>query len=260
VGVRSSSSVVEVEIELGGHPGLVVRPRGARALYVLAHGAGAGMRHAFLVDLAAALADRAIATARWELPYMAAGRKRPDPPAIAEAAVRDVWRAAARRYPRLARFAGGKSFGGRMTSRAHAAAPLPGRRGLVFLGFPLHPPDKPGPAREVAARRREAAAERAAHLSRAAGPMLFLQGTRDALADLALLRPVVAGLGPRATLELVGGADHGFDVLVRSGTSRERGRDGTAPPFGGAAGRAQVPTVEGLAASISAWIARVLDS
>ena len=173
-----------------------MRPRGARALLVLAHGAGAGMRHPFMAELAEALAERAIATARWEFPYMTAGRRRPDPAAVAEASVRAVWNAAAR-LGRLPRFAGGKSFGGRMTSRAHAEAPLAGARGLVFAGFPLHPAGKP-------------ATYRAEHLACARGPLLFVQGTRDALAELALLRPVVAALGARATLHVIDGADHGF--------------------------------------------------
>lgn len=162
------------------------------------------MRHAFMIAIAEALAGRGIATLRWEFPYMAAGKARPDPPPIAEAAVHAVWTASARIAPRLPRFAGGKSFGGRMTSRAHAAAPLAEVRGLVFLGFPLHPPDKPG-------------TERAEHLPRAAGPLLFVQGTRDELAPLPRLRPVVKKLGARALLHVVKGADHGFDVLVRSG-------------------------------------------
>ena len=226
--MRCSSSVREVEVDLGGHPGLAVRPRGARALYVMAHGAGAGMRHVFMTDMAAALADREIATLRWEFPYMAAGRPRPDRPEVAEAAVREVWRAAAKRYATLPRFAGGKSFGGRMTSRAHATGPLADVCGLIFIGFPLHPPEKKG-------------IERAEHLAQAAGPMLFLQGSRDDLADLALLRPVVTTLGPRATLHVIEAADHGFDVLVRSGTTRER-------------------VLAELATTISAWIARTLDT
>ncbi len=155
------------------------------------------MRHAFMAALAGELAARGIATLRWEFPYMAAGKRRVDAPAIAEAAVQEVWRASAR-LTKLPRFAGGKSFGGRMTSRAHAAAPLDGVRGLVFVGFPLHPAERPG-------------IERAEHLARAAGPLLFVQGTRDALAELSLLRPVVAGLGERATLHLIEGADHGLD-------------------------------------------------
>jgi predicted alpha/beta-hydrolase family hydrolase len=205
--------VAEREIDLEGlTPGLLVRPRNAKALYVLAHGAGAGMRHEFMQSIADALADHAIATLRWEFPYMAAGKPRPDTPAVAEAAVQAVWAASAKlaRDSRAAgatplpRFAGGKSFGGRMTSRSHAATPLADLRGLIFLGFPLHPPDKPG-------------IERAEHLAAAAGPMLFLQGTRDDLADLKLLRPVIKKLGARATLHIVDHADHGFDVLVRSG-------------------------------------------
>ena len=173
------------------------KPRGAKALYVFAHGAGAGMRHEFMEKLAQALADRGVATLRWEFPYMAAGKKRVDKPEIAEAAVRDVWRASAKIAGKLPRFAGGKSFGGRMTSRAHAAEALAGVCGLVFVGFPLHPAGAPG-------------VERAEHLPRAAGPLLFVQGTRDDLAELPLLRPVVAALGERATLHIIDGADHGF--------------------------------------------------
>lgn len=191
----------ERALDVGGHPGLVVRPRGARALYVLAHGAGAGMRHPFMTGIAQALAAHAIATLRWEFPYMAAGKRRVDPAPVAEAAVGDVWRAAATRFRGLPRFAGGKSFGGRMTSRAHAAEPLVGLRGLVFLGFPLHPAGKP-------------AIDRAEHLPHAAGPMLFVQGSRDALAELSLLRPVVRSLGTRATLHVIDGADHGFSARL----------------------------------------------
>lgn len=154
------------------------------------------MRHSFMEALAGALAERAIATLRWEFPYMAAGKKRVDAPAVAEAAARDVWNASAR-LTKLPRFAGGKSFGGRMTSRAHAAEPLADLRGLIFVGFPLHPAGRPG-------------IDRAEHLSRAAGKMLFVQGTRDDLAELSLLRPVVAALGSRATLHVIDGADHGF--------------------------------------------------
>lgn len=194
-------------LDLGGHPGLLLRPAAARSLYVFAHGAGAGMRHEFMSVVAAALAARDIATLRWEFPYMAAGKSRPDRAEVAEAAVREVCAAAHARFDDLALFAGGKSFGGRMTSRVHATAPLAGVRGLVFLGFPLHPPDKPG-------------IERAEHLASASGPLLFVQGDRDELAGLRRLRPVVAKLGARATLHVVEAADHGFDVLVRSGRTR----------------------------------------
>jgi uncharacterized protein len=213
-----------VPIDLAGHPGLIVRPAKARALYVLAHGAGAGMRHAFLVAIASTLARHGVATLRWEFPYMAAGKARPDRAAVAEAAVREVWAAARASFAGLAMFAGGKSFGGRMTSRAHAAEPLAGVRGLVFLGFPLHPPDQPG-------------IERAAHLVSATGPLLFVQGDRDELAELRRLRPVVTRLGARATLHVVRAADHGFEVLVRSG--RTRGE-----------------VIDELAASVARWIAR----
>ena len=194
-------------LELAGLPALLVRPRGARALLVLAHGAGAGMRHAFLEGIVAALATEGIATVRWELPYMAAGSKRPDAPAVAEAAVQAVWAATHARFgAALPLFAGGKSFGGRMTSGAHAHAPLAGCAGLVLLGVPLHPPGKPA-----------LAAARAAHLRATRGRLLFLQGDRDELAPLPRLRPVVAALGRRATLHEVAHADHGFDVRVRSG-------------------------------------------
>jgi uncharacterized protein len=194
-------------VDLAGHPGLLIRPPAARALYIFAHGAGAGMRHPLLGDVAAALAARDVATLRWEFPYMAAGKRVPDRAPVAEAAVRTVWAAAAARFGELARFAGGQSFGGRMTSQAHAGAPLAGLCGLIFLAFPLHPPDKPG-------------IERAAHLASATGPLLFLQGDRDDFAPVSRLRPVVTGLGARATLHLVASADHGFHAQVRSGRTR----------------------------------------
>lgn len=194
----------ERDVDLSGHPGLLVMPEGARAFYVLAHGAGAGMRHAFMVEIAELLAARAIATLRWEFPYMTAGKPRPDKADVAERCVREVWNASRALAGGLPSFAGGKSFGGRMTSRSHAAQPLADLAGIAFIGFPLHPPEKPG-------------IERAEHLAQASGPLLFLQGTRDDLADLALLRPVVNQLGARATLHVVEHADHGFDVLVRSG-------------------------------------------
>lgn len=183
---------------------LLLRPDNARLLYVLAHGAGAGMRHSFMNAVAAALADRGIATFRWEFPYMRDKRGRPDPPAVATAAVREAVAKAAAAAPDLPLIAGGKSFGGRMTSTAQAEEPLPGVRGLVFLGFPLHAPKRPS-------------ATRAAHLAEVQIPMLFLQGTRDDLADLTLLEPVCKKLGPRATLHIVEGGDHSFKVLKRSG-------------------------------------------
>jgi uncharacterized protein len=187
----------ERAIDLAGHPGLLVRPRGAEALYMFAHGAGAGMRHPFMAGVAERLAKHAIATLRWEFPYMAAGKKRVDAAPVAEQAVRDVWHAAAKKLGDVPRFAGGKSFGGRMTSRAHAAQPLPDLRGIAFLGFPLHPAGAPG-------------VERAKHLAQTTGPLLFVQGTRDDLADLTLLEPIVKALGKRATLHVIDGADHGF--------------------------------------------------
>ena len=179
-------------------------PPDATACYVMAHGAGAGMTHPFLSSFANALAERGIATLRYQFPYMERGSKRVDSPKVAHAAVRAAVAEAARRAPGLALFAGGKSFGGRMTSQAQAASPMPGVRGLVFLGFPLHPAGKP-------------ADERGAHLADVRIPMLFLQGTRDELADLSLLRPLVERLGTRATLRLFDDADHSFHVPARTG-------------------------------------------
>ena len=184
-------------------------PERPRALYVLAHGAGAGMRHRFLAAIAGALADRGVGTLRYEFPYLAEGRRSPDPPARCEATVREAVAEAARLAPGTPLLAGGKSFGGRMTSQAQARAPLPGVRGLVFLGFPLHPPDRPG-------------VERARHLDDVRVPMLFLQGTNDAFARLDLLQPVLARL-PGATLHLVRAADHGFAVPRRSGRDAAAG-------------------------------------
>src|SRR6476659_3040 len=184
--------------------GLLQKPPRARACYVLAHGAGAGMDHPFMEGVASGLASRGIATLRYQFPYMERGTRRPDPPPLAQATVRAAVAVAAQRAPSLPLFAGGKSFGGRMTSQAQAAAPLPGVRGLAFFGFPLHAAGKP-------------ATTRAAHLARVCVPMLFLQGTRDELAALDLLQPVVDGLGDRATLHVEDDADHAFHVLVRSG-------------------------------------------
>lgn len=183
---------------------VLVAPADARALLVLAHGAGSGMRHPFLERLAQALGERNAATYRYEFAYREKGAGRPDPPAVAEARVREAVLDAARVAPQLPLFAGGKSFGGRMTSQAQAREPLPGVRGLVFLGFPLHPPGRPGTGR-------------AEHLSQARVPMLFLQGTRDDFAGLDLLRPVVKSLAQHATLHIVEGGDHSFKVLKRTG-------------------------------------------
>jgi predicted alpha/beta-hydrolase family hydrolase len=204
---------------------LLQAPSGAQACYVLAHGAGAGMAHPFMAAAAAGLAERGIATLRYQFPYMERGSKRPDTPAVAHAAVRAAVDEAARQCPGLPLVAGGKSFGGRMTSQAQAAEPLPGVRGLVFLGFPLHPAGKP-------------AQERAAHLAQVGCPMLFLQGTRDELADVALITEVARALGPRATLELIAEADHSFHVLARSG-------------------RKDAEVLEGLLDVAARWIARL---
>jgi predicted alpha/beta-hydrolase family hydrolase len=179
-------------------------PPQARACYVLAHGAGAGMTHPSLEAAAVGLADRGVATLRYQFPYMEAGGKRPDPPALAQATVRAAVAEAGRLVPQLPLVAGGRSFGGRMTSQAQAAAQLPGVRGLAFLAFPLHPAGRPSD-------------QRAKHLFDVHIPMLFLQGTNDALADLALLRPLVDRLGPRATLTLFADADHSFHVPARTG-------------------------------------------
>lgn len=184
--------------------GLLLSPPDAHACYVFAHGAGAGMAHPFMASVATGLADRGIATLRYQFPYMERGSRRPDPPRVAHAAVRAAVDEAARQLAGVPLLAGGKSFGGRMTSQAQAAAPLPGVHGLVFVGFPLHPAGKPSD-------------ERAAHLIDVDVPMLFLQGTRDELADTGLLQSLVARLGARATLRLFTDADHSFHVPARSG-------------------------------------------
>lgn len=184
--------------------GLVQVPEQASACYVLAHGAGAGMAHPFLAAIADGLAERGVATLRYQFPYMERGSKRPDAPALAHATVRAAVLEASRLVPQLPLFAGGKSFGGRMTSQAQAVSPLPGVRGLGFLGFPLHAPGKPSD-------------ERAQHLFELRIPMLFLQGTRDEFAQLEFLKPVMERLGTRATLELFEDADHSFHVPARTG-------------------------------------------
>ncbi len=194
-----------VNDDVGTVSALLSRPRGARSLFVFAHGAGAGMNHVFMDTMADRLRARRIATFRYQFPYMEAGRKFPNGKKILLATVRAALITAARSVPRLPIFAGGKSMGGRMTSTAASQQSMSKRvRGLVFLGFPLHPPKKPG-------------TERADHLADVNRPMLFLQGTRDTLAELPLIKPVCKSLGRRAKLHIVDGADHGFHVLKRSG-------------------------------------------
>lgn len=203
---------MNLELEVGGEAGrvsaLLLRPASARTLLVLGHGAGAGMTHPFMAGIAEALADRGVATLRYQFPYLERGTRRPDPPALLQATVRAAVRLGGELAAGLPLLAGGKSLGGRMTSTAAARAPLDGVRGLVFFGFPLHPAKQPGTAR-------------AEHLARVSVPMLFLQGTRDELADPGLIRSVCSGLGPAATLHVVEGADHGFAVLKRSGRTGE---------------------------------------
>ena len=203
---RASQASADLSLDLGdlGRVSAILeRPPDAWLLYVLAHGAGAGMRHSFLQSISTALATRGVATLRYQFPYMEAGGRRPDAPAVAEATVRAAVKRAAAEAPDLPLIAGGKSFGGRMTSGA-AASSLAGVRGLAFLGFPLHPPGRPG-------------TRRADHLTRVELPMLFLQGTRDQFAQTDLITGVCQRLGGRATLHPVEGADHSFGVPKRSG-------------------------------------------
>ncbi len=207
--------------------GLLQAPEDARACYVLAHGAGAGMLHPFMGGIAHALAERGIASLRYQFPYMQRRSKRPDPPKVAQATVRAAVAEASHRLPGLPLFAGGKSFGGRMTSQAQAASPLPAVRGLVFLGFPLHPAGRPS-------------TERGAHLADIRIPMLFLQGTRDALAELSLLQPLTTRLGPAATLVLFDDADHSFHVPARSA-------------------RKDADALRGLADAMAEWIGRRIE-
>lgn len=205
--------------------GLLKRTPHAKACLVLAHGAGAGMRHAFMEALATELGARDIATLRYQFPYMERGSRRPDTPKLCHATVRAAVAEAARLAPDAALFAGGKSFGGRMTSQAQATSPLPELRGIAFVGFPLHPPKKPSD-------------QRFHHLQDVKVPTLFLQGTRDALADLKLLEPLIAGLGERATLKVIQDADHSFHVPARSG-------------------RKDAEVMAGLAQTLAEWIAAV---
>jgi hypothetical protein len=195
---------VSVNEKVGTVSALVSRPRGARWLYVVGHGAGAGMTHPFMQAISERLSQRRVATFRYQFPYMQAGRKRPDHRSWLEATVRAAIRAARDAVPRLPIIAGGKSMGGRMTSQSEASEPMRLVRGLAFLGFPLHRPDAVDTSR-------------ADHLADVGKPMLFVQGTRDKLADLRSLRRVRRKLGSRATLHVVKHADHGFHVLKRSG-------------------------------------------
>jgi uncharacterized protein len=210
---RSTRSLtLKVSDSVGDVDALLVHPAGARSLLVCAHGAGAGMHHPFLEGLAHELAGCRVATLRYQFPYMQARRKRPDPPSVLTATVKAAVRAALEAAPNVPLLAGGKSLGGRITSLAAtdepsgAALDMDSVRGLVFFGFPLHPAGRPG-------------TQRAEHLTRVETPMLFLQGTRDALADLALLRPLCDTLRPLSTLHVVEGADHSFHVLKRCGKS-----------------------------------------
>jgi uncharacterized protein len=205
IGSRDDAQPVTIPVDDARRvSGLFQCPPHATACYVLAHGAGAGMTHPFMAAIADALAERSVATLRYQFPYMERGSKRPDSPELAQATVGAAIAEASRLAPELALVAGGKSFGGRMTSQAQAASPLPGVRGLVFLGFPLHAPGKPSD-------------QRGKHLFEVRCPMLFLQGTRDEFADLTLLRPLVEQLGELATLRVFEEANHSFHVPARTG-------------------------------------------
>jgi predicted alpha/beta-hydrolase family hydrolase len=192
--------------------GLLLRPRLSKACFVVAHGAGAGMLHPFMVNVTTDLAALGIATLRYQFPYMERHGKRPDSPALCHATVRAASAAARKLVPSLPLIAGGKSFGGRMTSQAHALSPLEEVRGLVFLGFPLHPPGQPSDTRGE-------------HLMQVQIPMLFLQGARDEFAESRLLNPLVERLGARATLVLLPNADHSFHVPARNGRTDAQIRD-----------------------------------
>ena len=192
---------------------LLTRAPGARTCYVLAHGAGAGMRHPFMSAVAEELGRAGVATLRYQFPYMERRARRPDPPALCHATVRAAVALAAQLLPGVALVAGGRSFGGRMTSQAQAETPLPGVRALAFLGFPLHPAGRPGDSR-------------AEHLARVAIPMRFVQGTRDALAESSLLEQVLRRLGERASIDWIEDADHSFHVPARTGLKDETVRHG----------------------------------
>ena len=187
---------------------LLLRPDNAKWLYVFGHGAGAGMEHRFMSAMSEQLAEVGIATLRYNFPYIEQGRRSPSAPGISTATVRSAVTKAREVAGDLPLLAGGKSYGGRMTSQASAKEPLEGVKGLVFLGFPLHAPGRPG-------------AERGAHLHEVTVPMLFLQGTRDKLADLSLLKPLLKDVGRKATLKEIDGGDHSFKVLKSAGKSEE---------------------------------------
>ena len=225
---KEAAIEVEVGPSVGRVSGLLLRPERATCLLVLAHGAGAGMEHPFLAGASRRLAEGGVATLRYQFPYVEQGRRRPDPPPVLVATVRAAVAAAGEVASGVPLLAGGKSLGGRMTSSAAVDAGLPGVRGLVFLGFPLHPPGKPS-------------TERADHLERVRVPMLFLQGTRDPFAALDLLRPICRRLGDRVTLHEIEGADHGFHV-PRS------------------AGRGQEQVLDELAAAVVDWARRLLST
>jgi uncharacterized protein len=203
---RAGSEEIRFEagMSAGTVSGILMRPPDARWILVFAHGAGAGMRHPFMESVSELLADRGVGSLRYQFPYMEKGSGRPDPRPVLLQTVLAAVQTAADLSEGIPLIAGGKSMGGRMTSMTVAQHSLPGVRGLVFFGFPLHPPGKPS-------------VERAEHLSKVQVPMLFLQGTRDALADLTLLRPVCRQLGSRATLHIEEGADHSFHVMKSSG-------------------------------------------
>jgi predicted alpha/beta-hydrolase family hydrolase len=203
--MSKSAEAVTLQVDEASRvSGLLDLPDNARACFVFAHGAGAGMQHPSMASVAGDLSQQGIATLRYQFPYMERGSRRPDPPALCHATVRTAVAEAARLAPGLRLVAGGRSFGGRMTSQAQALAPLSGVAGLAFLAFPLHPAGRPSQ-------------ERAEHLANVKIPMLFLQGTRDELASLELLEPVVQRLGSRATLRLLQEADHSFHVRASSG-------------------------------------------
>jgi len=212
----SDRSELRLTVEGGGEvSALAVKPPEAKWLLVFAHGAGAGMRHPFMEAMAVELGRRRIATLRYQFPYMEQRRGRPDPPALLARTVAAACHAGAEAHPSLVLLGGGKSMGGRMTSEAAAQGLLPEVSGIVFFGFPLHPPKAPG-------------VKRAGHLEKVKVPMLFLQGTRDTLADLTLLRPICERLRPLATLEVIDSADHSFHVLKRSGTTDQAVLSGLA--------------------------------